>query len=105
MSSRASDLARFSPEGSVREKMKPSAEIDLLWRRRILGQRPAAVAIDESLESRVRNRLRSLKSAKHQPIELKIFSTDMGYYVDLRCPSDECPHVDFPPQELVRSAP
>jgi hypothetical protein len=29
----------------------------------------------------------------------------MGYYVDLRCPSDECPHVDFPPQELVRSAP
>jgi hypothetical protein len=93
------------PEGSVREKMKPSAEIDLLWRRRILGQRPAAVAIDESLESRVRNRLGSLKSAKHQPIELKIFSTDMGYYVDLRCPSDECPHVDFPPQELVPSAP
>ena len=99
------NTSAFHAEGSVREKMSRSAEIDLLWRRRILGQRPAAVAIDESLESRVRNRLRSLKSAKHQPIELKIFSTDMGYYVDLRCPSDECPHVDFPPQELVPSAP
>jgi hypothetical protein len=96
------------PEGSVREKMKPSAEIDLLWRRRILGQRPAAVAIDESLESRVRNRLGSLKSAKHQPIELKIFSTDMGYYVDLRCPSEVrmsiSPHRNWSHQHPQRSA-
>ena len=99
------NTSAFHAEGSVREKMRRSAEIDLLWRRRILGQGPAAVAIDESLESRVRNRLRSLKSAKHQPIELKIFSTDMGYYVDLRCPSDECPHVDFPRRNWSRQHP
>ncbi len=47
-----------------------SVEIDLSWRQGILGQGPAAVAIHESLKSRVRDRLRSLKPAKHQPIEL-----------------------------------
>ena len=48
--------------------MRP-VEIDLLWRQGILRQRPAAVAIDERLKSRVRDRLRSLEPAKHQPIE------------------------------------
>ena len=42
--------------------------IDLSWRQGILGQWPAAVAIDERLKSRVRDRLRSLEPAKHQPM-------------------------------------
>ena len=52
--------------------------------------------MDEHLESRVCDRLRSLKAAKHQPVELKVFPADMGNDVNLRCPGDESPHVDFP---------
>src|ERR1700722_15209292 len=73
-----------------------SIEINLLRRQGILSQGPAAVTIDQRLESRVRDRLRSLKAVKHQPIEFKVFSADMRNDVDLRCPDDECPHVVSP---------
>ncbi len=70
-----------------------SNEIALLWRQGILSQGPAAVAINEGSKSGVRNRLRSLKPAKYQTIELKVFPADMSNHADLRCPSDERAHV------------
>ena len=75
-----------SPRQTRPERDAPSASF--------VSGRP--VAIDERLESRVRDRLRSLKAAKYQPVELKVFPADMGNNVNLRCPGDECPHVDFP---------
>jgi len=76
---------------------------DLWWGQGILGQGPAAVAIDQCLKSRVRDHLRSLKPAKYQPIEFKVFPADMSNNVDIRGPDDERPHVKFPPSELVPS--
>ena len=82
--------------GSRLRNSSRSTEFDLWWGQGILGQGPAAVAIDERLKSRVSNRLRSLKPAKYQPIEFKIFPADMSNDVDLRGPDDKCAHVESP---------
>jgi hypothetical protein len=68
--------------GSRLRNSSRSTEFDLWWGQGILGQGPAAVAIDQRLKSRISNRLRSLKPAKYQPIEFKIFPADMSNDVD-----------------------
>ena len=78
-------------------------EFDLRWGQGILRQGPAAVAIDQRLKSRVCDHLRSLKSAKYQSIEFKVFAADMSDDVDLRSPDNERPHVKFRPLDLVPS--
>jgi hypothetical protein len=74
-----------------------SREIDLLRRQGVFSQRPAAIAIYECSKSGVRNHFRSLKPAKHEPIELKIFPAYMSNNVYPRGPGNECPHGDLPP--------
>jgi len=71
-------------------------EFDLWWGQGIFGQGPAAIAIYERLKSRVRDHLRTLKPAKYQPIEFKVFPAEMSNDVDLRGTDDERPHVKSP---------
>jgi hypothetical protein len=71
----AGNLLRFPIFPSLRT-LNDNIKIDLSWCQSILGQGPSAVASDERLKSRVRNRLRALKSVKHQAIELKVLLAD-----------------------------
>jgi hypothetical protein len=47
------------------------------------------------LKSRIRNCGASIEPGKHKPVEFKVFLADLGNNVDLCCPDDERPHIDF----------